>query len=69
MKKTITILATKLEVLQEKNDGTLEGGFASIKGGFNTTLGFSNDFICTNSNDCTHSTNNSFCSNTGKCIL
>jgi len=33
MKKTIKILAEKMDKLQEKKDGTLQGGFASIRGG------------------------------------
>ena len=66
MKKTIKILLEKANKLQEK-DGTLHGGFASIRGGFN--FSDSTNESCTNSHDCSQSTNTGTpaCSNTGTC--
>jgi hypothetical protein len=73
MKKTIKILVEKMNKLQEKKDGTLHGGFASIMGGFNSDLLFSTNSNpaggCTNSSDCTHSTNTYKCTNSGTCFM
>jgi len=71
MKKTIKILAEKMEKLQEKKDGTLQGGFASIKGGFNNTLLSTNDSPkgCSNTGDCTGTTNTTGCVNTKSCFM
>jgi len=70
MKKTIKILVGKLDQLQEKSDGTLQGGFAAIKGGFKAFDDSTNDGVrCTNSSDCTHSTNIVNCTNSGTCFV
>ncbi|WP_205510367.1 hypothetical protein [Longitalea arenae] len=66
MKKTIKILTVKMNKLQEKKDGHLEGGFASIKGGYN----YSNTVneYCSNTGNCTQYTN--FCpGNPGVCVI
>jgi hypothetical protein len=70
MKKTIKILAEKMSSLQERQDGTLEGGFASIKGGYND-VPFSTNESCSNTVDCRLSSNTGtpVCSNTGTCIM
>ncbi|WP_205510376.1 hypothetical protein [Longitalea arenae] len=70
MKKTIKILLEKMDKLQEK-DGTLQGGFASIKGGFNVTYDSENKSNCTNSGDCTRTTNTGTptCVNSGTCFF
>ena len=69
MKKTIKILVEKMEKLQEMKDGVLHGGFASVKGGFSAVLDSTNDGVnCTNSHDCTKSTNTLNCSN-GICFM
>lgn len=70
MKKTLKDLAEKMDTLQEKNDGTLEGGFGSVKGGTRSPLqveSASTNDGCTNSLDCSTSTNKNSCSNTGIC--
>ena len=70
MKKTIKILVDKMDKLQGKTDGTLQGGFASIKGGFMNADDSTNSSIgCSNTGNCTKSTNNFGCSNTGVCLL
>jgi len=71
MTKTIKILSQKIEKLKEKNDGTLEGGFASIKGGFITQADSTNqNWGCTNASNCTSSTNiGAGCTNSGTCIM
>jgi hypothetical protein len=70
MKKTIKILVDKMNKLQEKTDGTLQGGFASIKGGFAAEDDGTNASIgCKNTGDCTKSTNLYGCSNTGVCLM
>jgi hypothetical protein len=72
MKKNIKILSEKMDSIQEKKDGTLRGGFASIKGGFKSDLLFStndNPTGCTNVKDCTHSTNSFTCTNSGICFM
>ena len=70
MKKTIKILAEKMEKLQEKKDGTLQGGFASIKGGFHATLYSTNaDMPCSNTGDCSSSTNTHGCVNSKTCFM
>lgn len=64
MKKT---LKTLLASLQEKNDGTLNGGFASIKGGFSLSAVALNSLTtCNNSGTCS-STNTFNCVNSGDC--
>jgi hypothetical protein len=70
MKKTIKILSHKIEKLQDPKNGTLQGGFGSLKGGF-SDLFFSTNTSCTNSNDCTHSTNTGTptCTNSKVCIM
>ncbi|QES91069.1 hypothetical protein [Rhizosphaericola mali] len=62
--------------LQEKDNGKLQGGFASIKGGSNSTDISTEDVStnvswCTNSGDCTKTTNSTRpgCSNTGTCFF
>ena len=69
MKKTIKILTEKMAKLQEQKDGTLQGGFASIRGGFNTFD--STNESCSNTVKCTQSTNTGdpHCSNTGTCFF
>jgi hypothetical protein len=47
MKNKIKVLSDKIQKLQEEKDGTLHGGFASLKGGFNDFLASTND-NCTN---------------------
>jgi hypothetical protein len=71
MKKTIKILSEKMNALQQKNDGTLLGGFAAIKGGFKSPLDSTNNNPsgCSNTVDCTHSTNLDICSNSGTCFM
>jgi len=71
LKKTIKILVEKMDSLQEKTDGVLHGGFASIKGGFNAFDFSTNDKGCTNSGTCTATTNTGTptCSNTGTCFF
>jgi hypothetical protein len=72
MKKTIKILVEKMNQLQQNRDGTLQGGFATIKGGFKR---LDDDFQtnergCTNTKDCSHDTNIlASCTNTGTCIM
>lgn len=70
MKKTIKILLDKMDKLQEKKDGTLQGGFASIKGGF-TYADSTNEGACSNSGNCTRTTNTGTptCSNSGTCFF
>jgi hypothetical protein len=61
-----------VEGLKEKKNGTIAGGFASIKGGFSITEFSTNTWpnACVNSGDCTHSTNiGTGCSNTGTCFM
>jgi hypothetical protein len=67
MKKTIKILVEKMDKLQERSDGVLQGGFSAIRGGFN--FDDSTNEGCSNSKDCSHSTNtgSTACSNTGTC--
>lgn len=65
MKKKIRILSAKMSILEEKKDGTLEGGFASIRGGYGSLL--STNTGCSNTTDCSHSTNTMDCTNTGTC--
>jgi len=67
MKKTIKILIDKMDKLQEKQDGTLQGGFSSIKGGFNASL-LKQNGNCTNTTSCTQ-TNVSSCTNSGFCFV
>lgn len=67
MKKKIKLPSEKSNILREKKDGTLEGGFASIKGGFSPLL--SDNDHCTNTSDCTHSTNTPTCTNTKTCLV
>ncbi|WP_205510369.1 hypothetical protein [Longitalea arenae] len=69
MKKTIKILAAEMEKLQEKNDGTLQGGFASIRGGF--SFSDSTNQSCSNTKDCTKSTNTGTptCTNYNTCLM
>ncbi|WP_205510365.1 hypothetical protein [Longitalea arenae] len=55
MKKTIKILLEKMDKLQESKDGTLQGGFSSIRGGLN--FNDSTNQSCTNVKDCSKSTN------------
>ena len=70
VKKTIKILQEKMEKIQEKKDGTLHGGFASMRGGFNTSFFTTNYVNCTNKADCTHTSNVGLgCTNTGTCII
>jgi hypothetical protein len=70
MKKTIKILADKMEKLQDQKNGTLKGGFGSLKGGFGDYF-LSDNTSCTNSKDCTHATNTGTptCTNTGTCFM
>ena len=67
MKKTIKILVDKL---QEKKDGTLQGGFSSIKGGFQLP-DFSDNTSCSNTKDCRLTTNTGtpVCYNGGTCFM
>ena len=71
MKKTIKILVEKMDKLQEKENGTLKGGFAAIKGGYKAfdDSTNSNTSGCSNTHDCTHSTNTVTCSNSGTCFM
>ncbi|QES91066.1 hypothetical protein [Rhizosphaericola mali] len=74
MKKTIKVLVEKMDKLKEKNNGKLEGGFTSIKGGFNNIListNIGNGTGCTNSGDCTQTTNSGTptCTNTKTCFM
>jgi hypothetical protein len=71
MKKTIKIQLKKLEDLKERKDGTLQGGFASLKGGFQSDLLTTNDHPggCTNTKDCTKTTNAWGCVNSGICFI
>ena len=70
MKKTIKILLEKMDRLQEKKDGTLQGGFASIRGGFHETEDTTNSLPgCTNNGDCTKVTNRWGCVNNGTCFM
>jgi hypothetical protein len=56
--------------LREKEGGGLQGGFASIKGGFAAPDDSTNNIInCTNTANCTQTTNNFHCSNTGACFM
>ncbi|QES91065.1 hypothetical protein [Rhizosphaericola mali] len=69
MKKTIKVLVEKMDKLKEKNNGKLEGGFTSIRGGFKENNILSTNPFCTNSNDCTHSTNTLDCTNSKLCFM
>ena len=79
MKKTIQEL---IEKLQQNVDGTMNGGFASIRGGTNSVTTCNNTGICSgdnttsckNSGDCSGGTNSATgehgtCSNTGSCYI
>ena len=69
MKKTIKILAEKMKDLQEQKDGKLQGGFASIKGGFHAADDGTNVSIgYTNTHNCLASTNLYGCTNSGVCF-
>lgn len=70
MKNKIKILTEKITTLKETHDGSLEGGFASIKGGRSLSFDTTNGTVqtCTNTADCTHVTNSFKCSNTGTCF-
>jgi hypothetical protein len=70
MKKTIKILAEKMDKLQELNEGTLQGGFTSIKGGFAAfELSTNDNWGCTNAKNCVGSTNTGQgCTNDGVCF-
>ena len=68
MKKTIKILVEKMEKIQEKKDGTLQGGFGSIKGGFNSTSLYYNFEYCSNYLNCVYTTNLRACTNSGTCF-
>ncbi len=69
MKKSIQSLVEKMEKLQESNDGTLKGGFASVSSNSSSSLRTqANDFSCKNTGDCTKSSNSMDCSNSGTCL-
>jgi hypothetical protein len=55
----------RMEELKQQSDGTLEGGFGSVMGGF-TKASLSNSFQCFNQNDC-GSSNLQECTNLGFC--
>ena len=63
-KKSESVLKTKFKMQLENAD---KGKFYSIKGGVKLQLG-NNESACTNSGDCTKSTNDWSCSNTGTCF-
>jgi len=71
MQKTIKVLSDKMAKLQETNKGILQGGFTSIKGGFNAALDSTNTNPsgCTNTGNCTQSSNSYDCHNTGTCFM
>jgi hypothetical protein len=70
MKKEIRILTEKMAKLRENQKGVLEGGFASLKGGFASAFENGSNFTgCTNSGDCRTSTNSSSCVNVGTCLM
>ena len=63
MKKSIQSLISKLK---ENADGTVSGGFMSIRGGMNPSLLLTTNSPCDNSKTCS-GTNDGGCSNTGNC--
>ena len=71
MKKTIKILVGKMDQLQQNRDGFLQGGFATIKGGFKRSDDdFQTNNGCTNTRDCSNATNVlATCTNSGTCIM
>lgn len=62
MKKSIQSFLIKLK---ENNDGTVSGGFGSVRGGFNLNLLRTNS-PCENSGTCS-GTNVAGCTNSGQC--
>jgi hypothetical protein len=71
MKKSIKIIEKYISNLNKGDDGRLQGGYASLKGGFNaTSFGTNNYDQCTNITGCNPATNiTTVCFNPGTCFI